>query len=154
MRDEPSDLVLELPSEAALANVVRAVVRSVAESCPDVRLEPRELDEIEVVLQEACTNVVRHAHGLDRTKPFRVDVRRRPDALVIEVRDHGAPFDLDAVAPPDPESLREGGYGVHIMRSWMDEVSVRREAGGNVLRLVRRYRDAKDAQEVPHVGAV
>lgn len=152
MSGEPADLVLELPSEAALANVVRAVVRALAESCPEVRLDARDLDEIEVVLQEACTNVVRHAHRNDRTKPFRVDVRRLPDALAIEVRDQGQPFDLDGVTPPDPESLREGGYGVHIMRAWMDEVSVRREADGNVLRLVRRYRPAASREEAPLAG--
>jgi len=146
------DLVLELPSEAALANVVRAVVRALAESCPEVRLDARDLDEIEVVLQEACTNVVRHAHRNDRSKPFRVDVRRLPDALAIEVRDKGAPFDLASVSPPEPEALVEGGYGVHIMRAWMDEVSVRREGGGNVLRLVRRYRDPARRKEATLAG--
>jgi serine/threonine-protein kinase RsbW len=131
--------------------VVRAAVRALVESCPDVRLDARELDEIEVVLQEACTNVVRHAHRGDRDKPFRVRVRRLPDGLEFEVEDRGAPFELGQGRPPDPESLAEGGYGVHIMRTWMDEVSVRHEGGGNVLRLVRRYR-AETAHREAAVG--
>jgi serine/threonine-protein kinase RsbW len=133
-------VVIDLPSEAGLLGIVRSSLRALAENDPRVRLADREIDEIQVVLQEACTNAIRHAHKCDATKRLRVEMRRLDDGLEILVKDRGAPFDIGGHVASPPEALREGGYGIGIMRSWMDEVSVTRENGGNVLRLVRRYR--------------
>jgi len=133
-------IVLDLPSEASVLNLVRAALRAVAEDGRRVRLEPREIDEVQVALQEACTNAIRHAHKGDARKRFRVEMQRHEDALEIFVKDGGEPFDLDAKKPAQPETLQEGGYGIRIMRSWMDEVILTRDEVGNVLRLVRRYR--------------
>lgn len=133
-------IVLDLPSEASVLNLVRAALRAVAEDGRRVRLDAREVDEVQVALQEACTNAIRHAHKGDPRKRFRVELRRLEDSLEILVRDCGDPFDLDAKKPAQPEALQEGGYGIRIMRSWMDEVILTRDDVGNVLRLVRRYR--------------
>jgi serine/threonine-protein kinase RsbW len=133
-------IVLDLPSEASVLNLVRAALRALAEDGRRVRLEPREIDEVQVALQEACTNAIRHAHKGDPRRRFRVEMQRLEDALEIFVKDGGEPFDLDAKKPAQPEALQEGGYGIRIMRSWMDEVILTRDDVGNVLRLVRRYR--------------
>ena len=133
-------IVLDLPSEASVLNLVRAALRAVADDARRVRLDAREVDEVQVALQEACTNAIRHAHKCDPRKRFRVELRRLVDSLEILVRDGGDPFDLDAKKLPQPEALQEGGYGIRIMRSWMDEVILTRDEVGNVLRLVRRYR--------------
>ncbi|MCA9678863.1 MAG: ATP-binding protein [Kofleriaceae bacterium] len=42
--------------------------------------------------------------------------------LDVEIRDHGKPFDIDAVSTPDLDSLPEGGMGIHIARALLDEV--------------------------------
>jgi len=133
-------VVLDLPSENGALRLVRDALRALAQDAAGVRLAARELDEVEIAVHEACTNAIRHAHGGDAGKRFRVEMTPRRDALEIRVRDHGAPFDLDGVVAPAPEALREGGYGISIIKSWMDEVTVAREDDGNVLRLVRRYR--------------
>lgn len=136
----PGDTTLELPSEACMASVARAAVRALLQGAEDVRLDEREIDEVSLVVHEACTNVVRHAHLHDASKRFRVEVARRDGEVEIRVVDEGAPFQLDRGPRSEPEELREGGYGIHIMRSWMDEVGVTHDGRGNVLRLVRRYR--------------
>ena len=140
MKQIGEPIVLDLPSEASVLNLVRAALRAVTDDARRVRLDAREVDEVQVALQEACTNAIRHAHQGDPRRRFRVELRRLDEALEILVRDTGAPFDLDAKKTPLPEALQEGGYGVRIMRSWMDEVILTRDEGGNVLRLLRRYR--------------
>ena len=69
-----------------------------------------------------------------------------PDRLTIRLRDFGAPFDFSAVPEPDLERLPESGLGVHIVKSWMDEVSYERGDGGerraaNVLSMTKRLGD-------------
>jgi serine/threonine-protein kinase RsbW len=141
-------VVLDLPSDASVLGVVRAAVRALADDGRRVRLDAREVGEVQVALQEACTNVIRHAHKGDAAKRLVVEFVPHDDALEILVKDRGAPFEL-AVPRDDPaETLAEGGYGIRIMRSWMDEVSVSRENGGNVLRMVRRYRAGARAADV------
>lgn len=142
--------LVDLPSESGMASVARATVRALLEAADDVRLETREIDEVAAVVQEACTNAVRHAHRLDAEKRVRVEVLRLADELIILVRDEGAPFDLETSEPLRPELLREGGYGVHIMRAWMDEISVSHDGNGNTVRLVRKYRSAA----VPRGGSL
>jgi serine/threonine-protein kinase RsbW len=142
-----SPLVLDLPSENASLRLVRDALRAFARDA-DVGLAAREIGEVEVAVHEACTNAIRHAHGGDPSKCFRVEMRRRSDALEILVRDHGAPFDLDASAARTPEDLHEGGYGLSIIKSWTDEATVSREDGGNVLRLVRRRRPPSECVDV------
>lgn len=145
MSEDARSASFELPSEACMASVARAAVRTLLEAAADVRLTEREIDEVALVVHEACTNAVRHANRHDATKRFRVDVVRGEDELRIRVADEGAPFDIDGGAPLEPEALREGGYGLHIMRAWMDDVTVRHDGTGNVLTLVRRYRVAAES---------
>ena len=40
--------------------------------------------------------------------------------LDVEIRDHGKPFDIDAVSTPDLDSLPEGGMGIHIARALLE----------------------------------
>jgi anti-sigma regulatory factor (Ser/Thr protein kinase) len=61
----------------------------------------------------------------------------------VEVRDHGPGFDPRSVPPPDPEELKEGGYGVHIMRQGVHRLEARRETGEFVLSLTRYYDGAR-----------
>lgn len=132
--------VLSLPSEPGMAAAARNAVRGLLLALPEVRLLPREVDEVAVVVQEACTNAIRHAHAMDPAKHFRVEILHRDVGLEIRVIDQGPPFELRDAPAPDPELLREGGYGLHIMRTWMDEVTVRHDGTGNVLTMLRRYR--------------
>lgn len=59
--------------------------------------------------------------------------------LTLEIRDHGASFDIAAVVSPDLDSLPEGGMGIHIARALLDQVEY--EPGPpNLWRLVKRLR--------------
>lgn len=56
------------------------------------------------------------------------------DTLTLYVRDYGT-FVADA---PVPQSMPERGRGLAFMMSLMDEVEVKAEAGGTVVRLAKR----------------
>ena len=87
-----------------------------------------------VALQEAASNVVRHAYR-ERTIPGPITVRAEiePRLLRFTVLDEGPGYDPSRVPTPDFENPRDGGYGVHLMRSAMSKVSYARRAGRNLL---------------------
>lgn len=84
---------------------------------------------------EAFNNAV--LHGQSRTgEPNEVEVELvvLGNELTLSVSDRGAGFEPELVPDPDLESLPEGGMGLFIMRSFMDEVRYQRSPEGkNIL---------------------
>lgn len=136
----PTDrFVITLPSRADYLGAVRSVVRGFLEECMDARLSEEEVNGIQMALQEACINVVRHAHKGDATLPLVVTVSAPKGRFVIEVEDFGGGLPPRDRQPPDPDPLhpREGGYGIFIMRQVMDEVRSEVRDGKHVLVLAK-----------------
>ena len=104
--------------------------------------------EVELALQEALANAVRHGCGGDPSK--RVQCCVTHDAageVVIVIRDPGTGFDVKAV--PDPLSgdnvFKPGGRGIYLINRLMDEVHFADEG--------REIRMRKSAGAPPARGA-
>ena len=99
----------------------------------------------ELALQELLTNIVDHAYDEDATRQIglrlQVENTGQERRLTIETEDGGRPaeVDLQSVAMPDPLDLQEGGYGMAIITSLMDEVSYRRDGSNNRWKLVKVF---------------
>ena len=136
----PDRVEIRLPSRADFLGAVRTIVRGLLEECLLVRIPEEEIQRVQIALQEACINVVRHAHRGDSKLPLVVGITARPDLLVMEIEDYGPglPAMKDRPPDPDPANPREGGYGLFILRETMDEVRSEHRDGRHVLTLVKR----------------
>jgi anti-anti-sigma factor len=124
-------------------------LRVVAAACRIVRPRratdggPAEFDDqVVTAVGEAFTNVVIHGENPEGAE-LDLEIDTGSDRLTVRLLDHGKPFDLAAVPAPDLEAGPESGLGVHIMRSWMDEISYEQGRTGpapspNVLSMTRR----------------
>lgn len=139
-------LEIRLPGRPSYLSTVRSFFRALVRDTPGIRLEPRETTEMQLVLQEACINAIRHGSGRGPAEEVRVRFLLHDDGLTIEVHDHGRGFDPDEIPDPDAEGLQEGGYGVWIMKQSMDRVETRRTPGGFVLSLTKKYRTAAPSE--------
>jgi len=96
---------------------------------------------LSLALEECGSNIVNHALQRDARQMFRVGLEHTGDLFVIELRDRGPSFDPTAV-PERPQQSQDGdlpgGWGIQLVRRYMDDILYRREAGENVLRLVKR----------------
>jgi anti-sigma regulatory factor (Ser/Thr protein kinase) len=80
---------------------------------------------VELALQEAVANAIRHGCGGDATKQLQCAVACDDDGeIVITVRDPGTGFDPSKVANPlDPENLlKSSGRGIFLINGLMDDV--------------------------------
>lgn len=110
-------LDLLLPRDAASVPATRRLLDAALTA---LGVEDHIRDDIEMMLTEACTNVIEHAeHGADYTVRATIQDRR----CVIKVIDSGAGFDAERV--PRPELSAEHGRGLLIMRSLADDVRFR-----------------------------
>ncbi|HEX9564714.1 MAG TPA: ATP-binding protein [Gemmatimonadaceae bacterium] len=92
---------------------------------------------VPVALTEALSNAILRGNGEDYWKAVRFRATIDDRALVFEVEDEGAGFDLEAclVVPCEGDTVyREDGRGLFLMRSLMDRVE-RVSTGANVVRL-------------------
>jgi anti-sigma regulatory factor (Ser/Thr protein kinase) len=131
-------VTLEL--HATPADVMRAV-EALQELARAEQLPEKTVFALALALEECGCNVVNHALQRDPAKTFQVNVKQTPDAFVIELRDRGPAFDPTQAAARKPHAEDEdlpGGWGIELVRRYMDEIRYTREGGENVLRLVKR----------------
>jgi serine/threonine-protein kinase RsbW len=95
--------------------------------------------EVVSAFGEAFNNVALHGYRGVPAGNVRVEVEWDDEKLVVVVMDMGRTFDPSSVSPPDLDAMQEGGMGVFIMRTCMDEV-VYEPGPPNVLRLVKLRR--------------
>lgn len=94
-----------------------------------------------LALEECGSNIVNHALLRDAQRTFQVLLEHAGDLFVIELRDQGPHFDPTAAAIRKPQAEDDdlpGGWGIQLVRRYMDEIRYHREAGTNVLRLTKR----------------
>jgi hypothetical protein len=53
----------------------------------------------------------------------KIEISPGDNHLLVTIEDSGKSFDIDSVTPPELESLPEGGMGIHIARSCLDELA-------------------------------
>jgi anti-sigma regulatory factor (Ser/Thr protein kinase) len=133
-----STIRLTLPGTLAYrALAVRAIAESArlvsgsARRDPDDALAHDVRDPFDTAVvsafSEIFNNVAIHSYRRQGGGTIEIAITPSPDDLVIELVDHGEPFDLASVPPlPDPLAggpLPEGGMGIHIAKTMLDEVS-------------------------------
>lgn len=79
--------------------------------------DKKESFQLELVVEEACLNVIEHAFEPDETGQYDVVIERRPGNLVVGIEDQGLPFDLGKIEP-----AKETGLGMLLIKSFADEV--------------------------------
>ena len=106
------------------------------------RVEEKALFGLALALEECAANIVHHACRDRPQETFRVSFERSAEALCIELRDHGSPFDPTGAPASGPATAGDdrppGGWGIQLARKHVDEVRYAREGGENVLRLIKR----------------
>ena len=114
---------LRIPSQTDNLEIIRSFVSRVAEK---VGFGDDDVSKIELAIDEACTNVIKHAYHKNPHKPIDIIIKIDYQKLTLIVTDRGEGFDPKLVTMPDMQEyiaeLRVGGLGIYLMRTLMDEV--------------------------------
>ncbi|MFH1799993.1 MAG: ATP-binding protein [Candidatus Omnitrophota bacterium] len=99
--------------------------------------EKKTTEEILLAVDEALTNIIRHAYQ-GGTGKMTVSVMVADDRIEIVLEDRGKKFDPTQLPPPELPRLKPGGLGVHFIKTIMDQVIYdNQNRGGNRLRLIK-----------------
>ena len=103
----------------------------------EVGLDDDAVHWVGVALRESIINAIKHGNQHDHTKHVYVDFETSGGGqpqLLIRVRDEGPGFDPANLADPlAPENLlKTSGRGIFLIRTFMDDVHLRRAPGGGM----------------------
>jgi serine/threonine-protein kinase RsbW len=98
-----------------------------------------------VAVRESVINAIKHGNREDQEKlvtiEFSISPPAAPTEFIVRVVDEGEGFEPQEVADPlAPENiLKSSGRGIFFMRSFMDDVVLRRASeGGMEVRMVKK----------------
>ncbi len=124
-------LSLELPENEAYVRITRLLGRTLLEH---LQVVEKDVDDIEIVVGELCTNVLRHAQS-DKGR-FRVLIEYHHDRVSVTVEDNGKGFSFRDVARSGEmgserfDTLtggeRIGGFGLHLVNRVADQLEFHR----------------------------
>jgi len=133
---------MELRSNPETLCVVRGAVGQLTER---LGFSEPECRAVVLGVDEAMTNIIRHAYAGHPDRPIEALFRRirtsscgkNGEALEIVLEDRGKKVDRAKLCGRALEDVKPGGLGLHFIRESMDALEFRRKNGRNQLRLVK-----------------
>ena len=140
---------LSVPSESQYLDLIRDFVGKLAAKAG---FDEDYVNKIQLAVDEACTNVVKHAYkGRKKAGELTVEAVLNAAKLSISVVDHGRGFNVNEILDRDINNhlleFRRGGLGIHLMKILMDEVRFTIEPGKETRVELVKYRNRKDSPE-------
>jgi anti-sigma regulatory factor (Ser/Thr protein kinase) len=117
--------------------VVRATVGQLAAM---VGWEEHESRAVVLAVDEALTNIIRHAYHGRTDGRVELECQAGADELQFRIRDTGDPPDPALICAREIDCDQIGGLGTHIIRDVMDTVSYQTSPEGNWFTAAKRLR--------------
>lgn len=122
---------------------VREFVRAFCQNAPGLPLDSAATAELELAVNEAASNIMKHAYAGYQDQPIRIDADAYADRISVRLRHVGSPFEPQRAPEPPLNATRESGFGTFIIARSVDEVRYYRDASGrNCVALVKRRKQA------------
>lgn len=84
------------------------------------------INQIILSVDEACTNIIKHAHKYDEKEIIEVDIDSNDNQFIIKLNYKGKAFDPNNITNPDMNDyfnkFKVGGLGVPIMKKFMNKI--------------------------------
>jgi serine/threonine-protein kinase RsbW len=128
---------MKIPAKPEYVGVIRLTISGIASR---MGYTYEEIEDIKIAVSEACTNAVQHAYPEEDSGEVIVGFGIYEDKLETMVADSGQSFNFlqtkEELGPYTESStvdqLTEGGLGLYLIETLMDEVRVLNRSGVTV----------------------
>ena len=113
--------IKEIPSDPDLLPQLEDFIMGLAIKS---HLSDDKLNSLALSFSEAASNSIVHGNKLDRNKKVKITVHVDEKSIIVTIKDEGKGFNIKEVPDPTrPENiLKDSGRGIHIMRSFLDDL--------------------------------
>jgi len=126
---------LEFSSHTGNLALMRNFVRHFLNSVP---ISERDRTLMVLGVDEACTNIIRHAYELRDDQLIALSLEAREDCVRMRLRDYGAQPLAEALRRRREEIIRPGGLGLIMIRNAFDQVDYILRRRGTELVLTKK----------------
>ncbi|OCS84483.1 anti-sigma B factor RsbW [Caryophanon tenue] len=128
---------IRIPAKPQYVSVARLAISGLAAR---IGFSYDDIEDLKIASSEAVTNVVQHAYAEDEEGDVVIGCALYDSRMEIMVADYGNSFSFEEIKEKvgpyhDEETItgvREGGLGLYLMETLMDEVKVNNEGGVTV----------------------
>lgn len=136
---------IDIRSDLRQLRCAREFVRSFCANLPPPGLDEDGVAALELAVNEAASNIMKHAYHGRRDQWIELEAEAFPTRLCVRLHHAGEPFDPAAAPPPALDGSRQSGFGVFIISRCVDEVRCYRdERGRNCISLIKLYPDQEE----------
>lgn len=148
MEKNVKTIVVQTPGDITYLHRIREFIAGIA---TEVGIDQQDIDNIELAVDEACTNVIEHGYAPDDPdKEITVRMEIDTSKLVLTVIDHAKPFNIVRYRPRDISELQEegqnGGLGIRLIKRIMDTIDYKTTSDGyNELVMTKYFKSSNQA---------
>lgn len=104
----------------------------------EANINENKLNNLALSVAEASSNSMIHGNNADPNKNVLVEIIYDDDTFSVKFKDEGEGFNVTEVPDPTaPENiLKDHGRGIHIMRSFLDDIKFNFTPNGTEVTLV------------------
>ena len=122
-KDKTKENKLIVKSRTENLSVIRNFI---CDFTSDMGFSTEAIDNIMLAVDEACTNIIKHAYKSYPDGEIIIKLKYSGNKLIITIIDYGASFAPDSIPEPDLRKYykqhKVGGLGMYLMKTLMDDV--------------------------------
>jgi len=132
---------VEILSDLRELRKLRHFIRQFCDLLHDPVADEDLIDALELAVNEASSNIMRHAYHGRSDQRVHVETEAFPETITVTLRHLGAGFDSPEMAPPVPDGTRESGFGTYIIFRSVDQVRYYHDERGRNCVSLTKYRN-------------
>jgi anti-sigma regulatory factor (Ser/Thr protein kinase) len=126
---------VEFSSHTGNLALMRKFVRRFLDGFP---FSEKERTLMVLGVDEACTNIIRHAYHLRDDQPIALSLEAKSDCVCLRLRDYGRQSAPEKMQGRAHDLIRPGGLGIHLIRNAFDKVDYILKRKGTELVLTKK----------------
>jgi len=127
---------------AASTKNLAKVREFISEHATSEGFSPQTVADLCLAVDEAYTNIIKHAYKFDASKSVKIDLEFDDQKLSVRLRDKGESFNEDKYVMPDIseqiKNKRRGGMGIYLMKKLMDKVTYDTSGSENEIIMLKK----------------
>jgi anti-sigma regulatory factor (Ser/Thr protein kinase) len=125
---------IEFSSHTGNLALLRNCVRRFLEPFP---FSERQRTLMVLGVDEACTNIIRHAYHLRDDQLISLSLEGKNDCVCLRLRDYGKKPQPESMKSRPADLIKPGGLGLHLIRNAFDQVDFVLRSRGTELVLTK-----------------
>ncbi len=107
---------------AAYYKYIKIVKNSVELLARVLNFDEEKVYMIKLAIAEALTNIIEHSYKAEKDETIEININIDEKSIAFEITDYGTKQEISNIKSRNLQDYQEGGLGVHIIQSVMDEV--------------------------------